>query len=87
MGNLEEQGLSGGQLQRLFLARLFYKNYSVVLIDEGTSAIDPENEAAIYQSIQSLADNGTTVIMIAHRQSGIDAADKVLRLENGRLEG
>ena len=84
-GEHSREGLSGGQLQRLFLARLFYLKHPVVLIDEGTSAIDPENEAQIYQSIKKLAGQGATVIMIAHRQSGILIADEIIRLENGML--
>lgn len=79
--------LSGGQLQRLFLARLFYKKFPIILIDEGTSALDPENEAAIYKSIRSLADEGSAVVMIAHRASSMEMADEVLVLDGGELRG
>lgn len=72
--------VSGGQLQRLFLARLFYKKFSIVFIDEGTSAIDPKNEANVYKSIKSLASSGTAVVMIAHRASAIALADEIISL-------
>ncbi|SME88501.1 ABC transporter ATP-binding protein [Pseudobacteriovorax antillogorgiicola] len=83
--SLEAEQLSGGQIQRAFMARVFYHHFPVVLIDEGTSAVDPENEARIYQSMRRLADDGACVIMIAHRHSGIQLADEVLYLEKGKL--
>lgn len=80
------EDLSGGQMQRVFLARLFYRRFAIVLIDEGTSALDPENEAAIYQSVRKMADEGSTVVMIAHRISSMKMADTVLLLEDGCLK-
>ena len=81
----EGPGLSGGQMQRVMLARVFYHQSALVFIDEGTSAIDPENESLIIESIRRLCREGSTVVMIAHRQASIQAADRVITLENGRL--
>lgn len=78
--------LSGGQAQRVMIARLFYHNFPIILIDEGTSALDPKTEAIVYQGIENLARNGAAVLMIAHRLSALDIADEVLLLENGRLK-
>lgn len=77
----EGHSASGGQLQRIMLARIFYHDYPLVFIDEGTSAIDPENEKLILSGLKSLVGMGSTVIMIAHRPAGLRIADEVLRLE------
>ncbi|MCX6118610.1 MAG: ABC transporter ATP-binding protein [Proteobacteria bacterium] len=77
--------LSGGQLQRLFLARLAYHQSPFVLIDEGTSALDPGTEAAVLQMIRELANQGACVIMIAHRLQAAMNSDEVLILKEGRL--
>lgn len=77
--------LSGGQAQRVMIARLFYHNFPIVLIDEGTSALDPKTEAIVYKSIRELAGKGAAVLMIAHRLSALDVADDVLLLKNGVL--
>ena len=66
------EGLSGGQIQRILLARLFYHRYPVVLIDEGTSALDPQTEGIMYRAIQALCASGAAILMISHRSS-IDA--------------
>lgn len=81
----EGLGLSGGQVQRVILSRLFYHHYPLILFDEGTSALDPEVEQIVYQGLQKLKDLGSTVIMIAHRLSATEIADSILTLENGRL--
>lgn len=62
-------GLSGGQIQRILLARLFYHLYPVVLIDEGTSALDPQSERIMYRAIEALCAQGATILMISHRSS------------------
>ncbi len=62
-------GLSGGQIQRILLARLFYHRYPVVLIDEGTSALDPQTENIMYGAIEALCAQGATILMISHRDS------------------
>lgn len=81
----EGLGLSGGQVQRVILSRLFYHHYPLILVDEGTSALDPEVEQVIYQGLIKLKNMGATVIMIAHRISATEIADTVLQLEDGLL--
>lgn len=78
-------GLSGGQAQRIMLARLWYHKSPLVLVDEGTSALDPVIEQLVFKLLRELRDCGSVVICIAHRQSMIEIADEVLRLESGRI--
>jgi len=79
------QGVSGGQAQRLQLARLAYHETPFVLIDEGTSALDPETERTVFRLVEDLAARGAGVIMIAHRLAATTIADEVLVLDRGRL--
>lgn len=81
----EGKGISGGQAQRLLLARLLYHRPSLVLVDEGTSSLDPETEDFVYTQLRELAEKGTTIILIAHRLSAIQFADQVLLFDKGRL--
>lgn len=75
--------LSGGQWQRLALARDFYRNAPIIILDEPTSAIDALAEARIFDHLFKEKDR--TVITISHRLSTIKKADKILMLENGEL--
>lgn len=77
--------LSGGERQRIAIARAILKNSPVVILDEATAFTDPENEAVIQASINELV-RGKTLIVIAHRLSTITAADKILVMDNGRVE-
>ncbi len=78
------QKLSGGQRQRLSIARAVLKNPPILVLDEATSAVDNETEAAIQRSLARLA-VGRTVILIAHRLSTIRNADQIYVLEYGQL--
>jgi ABC-type multidrug transport system fused ATPase/permease subunit len=78
--------LSGGQAQRLLLARLFCQTYDIILIDEGTSALDPDSERIIMEGIRKLAKPGVMVIMIAHRKSMLTFSDQILLFKDSRLE-
>lgn len=74
--------LSGGQIQRLLLARALYQSPCVLFMDEATSHLDKDNEAKISEQIQHLP---MTRIMIAHRQETINMAEQVYHLDNGTL--
>jgi len=76
--------LSGGEKQRIAIARSFLKNSPIVLLDEATAYSDPDNEAIIQESINNLIKD-KTVIMIAHRLSTIVNANKIIVVDNGRV--
>jgi len=75
---------SGGERQRLTIARALLKDSPIVVLDEATAYSDPENEAIIQQSIDNLVKD-KTVIMIAHRLSTVVNADKILVLDKGKI--
>ena len=76
--------ISGGQLQRLALARAFFRNSPILVLDEATSALDSENEEKIQDAMKNLI-VGKTTIMIAHRFSSIRLADRILVMEAGSI--
>lgn len=76
--------LSGGEVQRLMIARAICKNAPIVVLDEATAFADPENEVLIQQAFSRLA-QGKTVLMIAHRLSTVRRADKIVVLDAGHV--
>jgi len=76
--------LSGGQRQRIAIARAFYKNAPILLMDEMTSALDPESEHLIQMALEQYRHN-RTVVVVAHRLSTIMHAECILVLEDGRI--
>jgi ATP-binding cassette subfamily C protein len=80
----QSDGLSGGQVQRLGLARALYVNPSIIVLDEATSALDAGSEALVAQTLDELGDD-VTVIVIAHRLSTVQHSDCVYVLERGEL--
>ena len=76
--------LSGGEKQRLAIARVILKDPRILILDEATSHLDSENEAMIQAALEPLF-HGRTSVVIAHRLSTILAADKILVLDEGQL--
>ncbi len=76
--------LSGGEQQRIVLARAILKNAPIVVLDEATAFADPENEHLIHQALSELT-KGKTVLMIAHRLTSIVDADRILVLNEGKV--
>ncbi len=75
--------LSGGQRQRIALARALFNNPFLVILDEPASNLDNEGDVALQRAIRRLKNNGSIVILIAHRQSALNECNKVLFLSNG----
>lgn len=76
--------LSGGEQQRIAIARVMLKNAPVLVLDEATAFADPENEAAVQRAFERLAE-GRTVIMIAHRLTTVQNADRIYVLKDGKI--
>lgn len=76
--------LSGGEQQRIAIARVMLKNAPVLVLDEATAFADPENEVAVQRAFERLA-KGRTVIMIAHRLTTVQNADKIYVLKDGKI--
>lgn len=77
--------LSGGEKQRIAIARMMLKNAPIVILDEATAFTDPENEDKIQRSIAELT-KGKTLLVIAHRLSTVKSADNIVVLKNGKIE-
>ena len=76
--------LSGGEKQRISIARAMLKDAPIIILDEATASIDPENEHLIQNAISELT-RGKTIITIAHRIATIEQADQILVVDDGRI--
>lgn len=76
--------LSGGQRQRIGIARALYKSASVIVLDEATSALDDETEDSVMDSIRSLPED-VTLIIVAHRTSTLSCCNKIIELDHGKI--
>ena len=76
--------LSGGERQRISIARAIIKDAPIIILDEATANVDPENEEALMQAIHSLTKD-KTIIMIAHRLKTVELADQIVVLDQGRI--
>ena len=77
--------LSGGEKQRISIARAMLKDAQIILLDEATASLDPENEVEVQKAIDALI-KGHTVIAIAHRLKTIKGADQIIVLDNGQIK-
>ena len=77
--------LSGGEKQRISIARALLKDAPIILLDEATASLDPRNEVLIQRALSALTAE-KTVIVIAHRLQSISNADQILVLEEGRIK-
>ena len=77
-------GLSGGQIQRIALARAFLRDARLVVLDEATASLDPASEAAVQRAVDALAE-GRTILVIAHRLATVRDADRILVIDGGRI--
>jgi len=77
-------GMSGGQQQRMLIARAVYKDPKYLFFDEATSALDANNEATIMSNLEQFYE-GKTVVVVAHRLSTVKNADQIIVLEKGKL--
>lgn len=76
--------LSGGEKQRISIARMILKDAPIVILDEATAAIDPYNEYLIQDAISNLAE-GKTIIMIVHNLNTVRNVDQIILMENGKI--
>lgn len=76
--------LSGGEKQRISIARAILKDAPIIILDEATSSVDPENEQALLSAIQELTKD-KTLISIAHRLSTVRNADQIVVIDQGRI--
>ena len=76
--------LSGGETQRIAIARAILKDAPIIVLDEATAFADPENEQQIQKAFEGLL-SGKTVIMIAHRLSAVQDADQILVMKQGEI--
>tara|TARA_S200000501_G_scaffold373944_2_gene422323 strand:- start:1427 stop:3226 length:1800 start_codon:yes stop_codon:yes gene_type:complete len=81
-----EQGikLSGGQCQRIGIARAIYRNPQVIVLDEATNSLDEQTERTVINNLHNLHDN-LTIIMISHRYSSLDKCEQIYQVEGGRI--
>lgn len=77
--------LSGGEQQRVAIARVMLKGTPIVILDEATAFADPDNETRVQQAFTEMAAGGKTIIMIAHRLSSVTGANRIFVLEEGRV--
>ncbi|EXJ13714.1 thiol reductant ABC exporter subunit CydD [Imhoffiella purpurea] len=77
-------GLSGGQIQRIALARAFLRDAPLVILDEATANLDPESERLVQEGIDELS-RGRTLLVVAHRLATVRGADRILVLDRGRV--
>ena len=76
--------ISGGEKQRISIARAIMKDAPIIILDEATANVDPENEAELQKAIEALT-QGKTIIMIAHRLKTVKNADQIIVIDRGKI--
>ena len=74
-------GLSGGECQKIGIARALYKDPKIYLLDEATSSLDKESEKIVAECIHKLRDSGRTIIMVSHKKESAIIADNVVQID------
>jgi len=84
--NIGERGIkiSGGQLQRISIARALYRDPEILILDEATSSLDEKNELKIVNSLQTIA-NKKTIIFVSHRENALRYCNKIISISNGKI--
>ncbi len=82
--NENSGGISGGQAQRICIARAFLKKAPIIILDEATSALDKDSELHILESLKNL-DYNPTIIIITHKDAALDYCDSIYKLKHGSL--
>ena len=77
--------LSGGQLQRIGIARSLYHNPQILVLDEATNALDVDTEAMVMESVSKLKGK-KTIIIISHRMNTLQNCDKIIKMNKGKIE-
>uniref|UniRef100_UPI003F490F6F ATP-binding cassette domain-containing protein n=1 Tax=Nonomuraea bangladeshensis TaxID=404385 RepID=UPI003F490F6F len=77
--------LSGGQWQRIGLARAHYRDAAVVIFDEPPAALDPRAEIEVFERVSNLANEGRAVVLVTHRMASVRRADRIYVLERGKI--
>ena len=85
--NIGEKGtrLSGGQIQRLSIARALYKDPKILILDEATSSLDTENEEKIIETINLIKKEDKTMIIVSHKSSALKYCNRIFNLASGKL--
>ena len=78
--------LSGGEKQRISIARAIVRDPELLILDEATTELDPETEERILKTISSLTKKGITAVAVSHQTAVLDIADQVFKLENGAFK-
>lgn len=77
--------MSGGQQQRLAIARALYRNVEILVFDEATSALDVETEASIVETLSHLKSTGLTIVVVSHRVNSLSSCDRVIEIKDGEI--